>query len=560
MKKLFTSILIIIGLTTSYVGTAQPRSMPFHKQKADSHYALKQQKGLNQSVQAIREIGKLSPRDLILKDLIKGQDQIRRFDTLITFTPNNEFNERHIRTYSAQDYLTSEIIQLWNGNSWFDAFKFTCSYDEAGNHTGSQIVVWNEYDNQWDVDMEVTRTYDEQGNQLSYEDKSFHQGEVYQETKVTFTYDSMGRTTQMHMEDWYEGELEFDFHINYTYDANGDIATAEMEQHDPVNEISYISLFTYSYDHNGIITSMLIQAKEMDVYYNAQHHLFDYDEQGNNTHIAIQFWDEMEEEWESSIRMVTSFNEQSQPLIILIQGWEEDWINYEQTVFTYDEDGEVASKISQYHSGTEWNNSYKNEYGYDEQGNLLKDLSQRWEPSDWENEYQHNFEYDGNKNKISGMFERWEESYWMNDWDYIPVFQTLDFDDLEFTFEVMGPLPHILPYFINMDLMTLFHLYEVDAFRFEATYSQSDNTNVLTHNINQMTLYPNPTNGIINLNMDNQGTGIIEIFNLQGQQLQQLQIGGANRLQINLEDYPSGIYFIRISVDGIVETHKVIKN
>lgn len=69
----------------------------------------------------------------------------------------------------------------------------------------------------------------------------------------------------------------------------------------------------------------------------------------------------------------------------------------------------------------------------------------------------------------------------------------------------------------------------------------------------QIKLYPNPTNGILQIET-NQEIILIEVFNLVGQKVLE------TKTEINLSNFGSGIYFLKIKgSNGFSEVHKIIK-
>lgn len=79
-----------------------------------------------------------------------------------------------------------------------------------------------------------------------------------------------------------------------------------------------------------------------------------------------------------------------------------------------------------------------------------------------------------------------------------------------------------------------------------------------TFNSNSLVIYPNPTNGILNLNVNE--TLNVEIFDLLGKSILTKKI--ENGLQsINISNYPSGIYILKTTNNsGLSNTFKIIKN
>jgi hypothetical protein len=74
---------------------------------------------------------------------------------------------------------------------------------------------------------------------------------------------------------------------------------------------------------------------------------------------------------------------------------------------------------------------------------------------------------------------------------------------------------------------------------------------------NKIRIYPNPTNSILHIEVDERPHGKfnIEIVNLEGRTLYQ----NSNYIeQIGIANFPSGIYFIRVNIDQNVMVEKVV--
>jgi len=80
--------------------------------------------------------------------------------------------------------------------------------------------------------------------------------------------------------------------------------------------------------------------------------------------------------------------------------------------------------------------------------------------------------------------------------------------------------------------------------------------------VNDITISPNPTSDVININLDlNESHDLkLEAYSSMGQLIQQVDYQNATsgQFQMNLGDYPSGFYFVKIYVDEQVMTQKVM--
>ncbi len=77
----------------------------------------------------------------------------------------------------------------------------------------------------------------------------------------------------------------------------------------------------------------------------------------------------------------------------------------------------------------------------------------------------------------------------------------------------------------------------------------SESLNVVENNFqNQIAIYPNPTKNILSIEIDGMiENAIIELLNLQGQIIERYEVDINSTVIIDLSNYPSGLYFSRIS-------------
>jgi len=76
-------------------------------------------------------------------------------------------------------------------------------------------------------------------------------------------------------------------------------------------------------------------------------------------------------------------------------------------------------------------------------------------------------------------------------------------------------------------------------------------------------LYPNPATNSVNLlyNLTNAAKVNVRIFNLIGQELSTFEKelpAGINSLNINLENYKQGVYFVKSTIQGKLVTKKLV--
>lgn len=74
-------------------------------------------------------------------------------------------------------------------------------------------------------------------------------------------------------------------------------------------------------------------------------------------------------------------------------------------------------------------------------------------------------------------------------------------------------------------------------------------------------LYPNPTNSILNIEIQNAiSNGTLEVYDLLGKQIYNQTIIANNISQIDVANWNSGLYLIKISSEDSAETRRFVKN
>ncbi|HRZ97710.1 MAG TPA: T9SS type A sorting domain-containing protein [Paludibacter sp.] len=74
---------------------------------------------------------------------------------------------------------------------------------------------------------------------------------------------------------------------------------------------------------------------------------------------------------------------------------------------------------------------------------------------------------------------------------------------------------------------------------------------------NLVTLFPNPSNGIINISAGNAEIAAIEIINLQGQIIRSQNVNSI-QAQLNIESLPKGLYYAKVYIGQDVEVKKIM--
>ena len=68
-------------------------------------------------------------------------------------------------------------------------------------------------------------------------------------------------------------------------------------------------------------------------------------------------------------------------------------------------------------------------------------------------------------------------------------------------------------------------------------------------------IYPNPTNGLVNVEIQNQTIQNIKLYDLQGRLIKEI-----SQSQLDLSNYSNGTYFLRAQTDKGFYSYKLIKH
>ena len=71
--------------------------------------------------------------------------------------------------------------------------------------------------------------------------------------------------------------------------------------------------------------------------------------------------------------------------------------------------------------------------------------------------------------------------------------------------------------------------------------------NVNENGLARLSLYPNPTKNVLNLNADLQGRTEVKVLDMNGRTVKHYVVNGLNALRLNVSDLQSGVYFVRVS-------------
>ncbi|WDO14241.1 T9SS type A sorting domain-containing protein [Flavobacterium sp. WW92] len=95
----------------------------------------------------------------------------------------------------------------------------------------------------------------------------------------------------------------------------------------------------------------------------------------------------------------------------------------------------------------------------------------------------------------------------------------------------------------------------IDTFSVDRTLSTND------FFASNFAVYPNPSNGLVNLaSKNNMAINAIQITDLNGRVVRNINTNGVSETQINISDLTTGLYFLNVQTDSGSGTTKIVKN
>ena len=381
-----------------------------------------------------------------------------------------------------------------------------------------------------------TYTYDSNNNVLTLLLQEGENNENYR--LYTYTDDSIKNLQTTLVQRWENNSWVNSRLYTYIYDSNKNLQTTLEQIWGNNNSWVNDQLYTYIYDSNKNLLSQLYQYWGSNSWVNSVTYTCYYTYDSNNNLLSK----------ESNVFLETYTYDSNNNILTYSQQIRQNnsWENYQLHTYTYDSNNNVSTLLRQFYwKNNSWSNTFIYTYTYDSNYNLLSILIERWTGNSWVNSEQHQWIYDENDNCISFVVLSWLNGNW----------QQLDRNNC-----------NIYLYYNNMQSIFAWD----ECCKMTASYTKvSDMPTaiepVATPEINDISIYPNPTTGELRiknyeLGIKNYELGIdnVEVFDIYG--IKQLSIFNFQfSTQIDISHLPAGIYFVRITTEKGVITKKIVK-
>ncbi len=293
-----------------------------------------------------------------------------------------------------------------------------------------------------------------------------------------------------------------DTKYNLTFDAN-DNQTYELEQTwDGVNWVdTYQTLYTFNANNNLII--------ELD-----------------------QSWNDTV--WENDNQFIPTYDANNNLVSELNQSWNDTvWEDFLNVIYTYDVNNDQVGEIDQYWDGSAWVTITQAIYTYDDNHNRTGGLVQLLLGSTFEDYAQYSYTYDANNNQIASKTQSWDGNEWIN----FSIGRFHYDNDNFLTSEVEE-------YFDSLGISIIYG----DSIHYY--FHSVTGTKDLSKNDENISVYPNPSNGLVTVHFPDSFSSI-EVYNILGERIDaDFKFSTHTSKDIDLSNQGKGIYFIHV-FDGM---------
>jgi len=376
----------------------------------------------------------------------------------------------------------------------------------------------------------------------------------------------------------------------FSYREDGAILT-KLEQVKHYGTWTDRSLYTYSYDANASLSSILLQSCLGDTLTNSQRNVFVYDDLGRLKKLFFEVWELGA--WQNTMKVEFTFDDKGNLISELLKGWYNNtWMNYLLYNYGYDENSNHVSSIRKKWQNNEWENELANNFNYDEAGNNTSTSIRIWTGTNWLKTHQYLYTYDSNSLWLTTLLQVWVTDHWVNMDSYANTYNSegdrltwlhqeweneswVNSEKQEYSFNP-GKVDAICYYWSNgnwgqgdqQDLSIYLQgdlIFSEKAYGLSLTYTDvtsvddkpTEAENTIFH------CYPNPSTDQINIQINpawQANDFQVELFNQSGQRVKAVEISNPGRTEIsfNVEGLPPGMYLLKVTSGQSSSTQKVI--
>lgn len=438
-----------------------------------------------------------------------------------------------------------------------------------------ELNYWNSYSEVWEP-SEYHYGYEVSGNMtLFYTDwTDLTSGEVVGEDRYEYSYNADGTIAEYFNLGWNEDSVDWenDYKEIYSYDLSGNETGSVRYRWDDTGEqwIGHDSTFNI-YDSEGLLveySGYLWQGGQWIIRYFST---YTYEEHGWMEEHLHRMWYEDDQEWKNNIKWVYSYNDQGVMLTKTRydqEVYEGAWVEEYRMEHIYNGENQLTTTNSAHWVTGLWEIYRTDTMSYNASGLLTEHLEYDVDEGVTRHNFIDEYSYDGNGNLTEYIHHNWDRNllevrpYAKHEYTY----------DLSYSMEdVLLPrgnsdwdYNHFPELFSDMPLSIHVYEWESDSWEDYVTmdYYYSE-MNVIGVGVGQeklasAQLYPNPVSDQLHVTLpEGSSTATLALYEISGRQVLRRQLEQGESLPVSF--LPQGIYLYTLTVDGLIQSGKLVK-
>lgn len=228
--------------------------------------------------------------------------------------------------YFNDDFLISELVQVYNGERWVNYSFKSISHNENGNLSEELSQFWNDHLLRWEDNSKVVYSYDEDGKLVRMSQMNIFGNEAENNKKEEYAYDAGGRVIEKTIFHFDNGWQNF-IRNTYVYDEGNPIEERTYHwKNGQWGEPTSLEKFQYNKEDQMVARNKFRFENGMEQPLLRQKNYINRN--GNLEELLIQRWDSKAGEWKSSDKFLFVNNKEGNVISSLHMTWNRsEWAN-----------------------------------------------------------------------------------------------------------------------------------------------------------------------------------------------------------------------------------------
>ncbi len=412
-----------------------------------------------------------------------------------------------------------------NDDDWILKSRYVAvQRDSAGNATNSLIQFYSDDNGEWSNAINTSITFFQNNNEHTRLDQPWNSTtETWYDTSSFYNYNEEGTLLEKVFKTW-----------DY---SNNKFTNGSKQIYDMVADSFYYVLNSYALDINT------------NGWYLTYHEIHYFDENNLDTLVLTQSWSSSYG-WHNISKFYYTYDNDllASTRTMAWDNYLEQWTNQRFSQYSYNDNGDIELLLMQlWNAESEsWDNSEKSNHYYNESGSLDSVITVVWNSDQtlWENYSRELISYENNGSQIVSLQQLWnsDTQQWRN-------------------------LYRSIADYIENDIMTkyTFQNWNIETekwknnSKYELFWSKIEVYGIDEETASDITIYPNPASETITiLAPESLLSNNVKVFSIGGQLVKSILINGSTTT-INIDDIPSGLYFIKFNTNRGIVTKQFVK-